>query len=177
MHGEEFRLTGWLAIIMAVIETPRFVLGHLSEWQILYTFLVVASAILFVYVYQRFKDLLHSRYDFYEVDVYITIFIWLAVIGAVLSLIIPSPWRSLGTSYVGWGIILAIAYAILVIVFNVKLLKISDPKASELRPYAYLGIASSICLVTIIGALVVPLLSSIQDFILGMIFLRAAETF
>lgn len=174
MNGDKFQTAGWLAIAMAVLSIPSFIMDFLSGWQFLAKVLGIVSTVLYIYVYLRFKDVLNDLYEFYDVDTYILIFIWTAVIFGIINLfrspsLSPMPSDGLGIL----AFIVLFAFVIITIVFNIKLFHLQD--AYGIKPYVYTGIAGAICMATIILFPIALVLSVVQDVILAMIFFRAAK--
>jgi hypothetical protein len=138
------------------------------------TILMVVGLGLFLYIISSLKKLLNFRFQFRDVNSYISWLIWGNVILATLGLL------SLGSRGLEWamGILSIIAYivlGILAILFAKRLLRLPGNLYGLLKPFCYMTIASGICLIIFFLLPAGILAGAVADAILGVIFFRAAE--
>ncbi|MCG8379021.1 MAG: hypothetical protein MI865_06060, partial [Proteobacteria bacterium] len=118
---------------------------------------------------------LNQHANFFNVDIYITILIWMNMVVTLLSLIsifIPST-----ESVIGIIILVALVpMGIIQVVFGIKLLKCKADFSSKLKFYAYLNIASGVLLATVILFVFALIASIISDIILAIIFFSEDES-
>jgi hypothetical protein len=136
--------------------------------------LTLVSLGLFLYVIIFLKKLLNYRFQFHEVDIYISLLIWGNVILEIFSLL------SLGSRGFEWlmnilSIVSFIVFGILAIIFATRLLRLSGNLYGLLKPFSYTNIVSGICFITVLLAPLGIIAGAVADVILGVIFFRAAE--
>ncbi len=177
---DRLNLAGWLSITSAAVTIPIvgvqifFTAIGGSGGKAVNAMLVVVSVGLFIYVFSSLKELLNSRFQFYDVDSYISALIWVNAISSILSIFSSGSGQPLTLIDVV-TILAIILYGIIKIVFAVKVLRLSSDLYGLLKPFSYSSIAFGLCIASII---LIPLglfVSMAQDVILGMIFFRAAE--
>ena len=181
MNENQYAAAGWLAVASAVIVLPSILGTLILDWiakdypiakALIAVFQLFGLAVS-IYLLYILRRLLNDRYDFHKTDNLITALIWfnavftgLGILGLISELEIVA------------GIlvmILFVPFAILDILFAVRLLKLNDDLFGLLKPFAYTKIAAGICGATIILAPLGMLISTASIFIMGMIFLRAKE--
>lgn len=177
---ERLNVAGWLSITNAVVTIPLVVISVFlvaiggAGGKIIQAALTLASLGLFVYIFWSLRNLLNSRFQFHDVDTYISALIWGNVVISILSVL----------SLVGGGLEIAvnllsivalIPFGIVLIVFAIRILRLSDDLSGFLKPFSYTSIATGVCFATIILIPLGLIASAASDVILGMIFFRAAE--
>ncbi len=180
MTKEKLSLAGWIAIINAVITIPiigLFVfLGVQSGAgaKIAQAILMIISLWLFIYIFSSLKELLNIRFGFYDTDTFIKLLIWINAGSTVLSifpLFIPQTETLIGIL----SVLLLIPLGVILIIFSVKLLRLTDNLYEMLKPFAYMSIATGFCFATIFLIPFALITSAASDIILGIIFFRASE--
>ncbi len=177
---DRFRVAGWVSITNAIFTIPATILSYslgsredpgarLAEG-----ILLLVSLGLFLYILLSFKRLLNVRFRFHDVDVYISYLIWGNVSLSLFQFL------SLATKEFEWAVsvlsVMAyIFFGILSILFATRLLRLPHHLYGLLKPFSYLSIGSGACFVTVILLPVGILAGSVADFLLGIIFFRAAE--
>lgn len=188
MERESYRLAGWSAIVSAVLFVPAMGLLVYNDMQHHPAFkgvattsdllpvvitLDVASKILAIYAYLRFRDLLNRRYDFHAVDRLIPILIVVGVLTGALSYgarLFESPVPS-----IAMGVMTAMIMGILGIVYSRRLLRLNGNLNGYLKPLAYTCLAGSICFLLVVLAPVALVLYRTSDVILGLAFFKGEE--
>ena len=176
----QLNLAGWLSIANALFAIPSIAMSWFLEAiegsgaKLSQALLTVVGLGLFVYIISSLKKLLNYRFQFHDVDIYISLLIWGNVILATVSLL------SLGSKRFEWtmgilSIIAFIVFGILSIMFATRLLRLSGNLYGLLKPFCYTNIVSGICLVTVFLSPVGVIAGAVADVILGVIFFRAAE--
>jgi hypothetical protein len=177
---EQLNLAGWLSITNAIFAIPSIAMSWFLDSiggagaKLSQAILTLVSLGLFLYVIIFLKKLLNYRFQFHEVDIYISLLIWGNVILAVFSLL------SLGSRGFEWlmdilSIVSFIIFGILAIMFATRLLRLSNNLYGLLKAFCYITIASGICFITVFLAPVGIIVGAVADVILGVIFFRAAE--
>jgi hypothetical protein len=177
---ERLNLAGWVAITNGIFTIPAVVISfYLGSDQGMGTtlaqaILIVASLGLFVYIISSLKLLLNSRFQFHDVDIYISYLIWGNLSLSIFHLL------SLVNKEFEWAVtilsILAyIFFGILSIMFATRLLKLAGNLYGLLKPFSHLSLLSGICFISIMLLPVGILVGAVSDVILGVIFFRAAE--
>jgi hypothetical protein len=178
--NKQLTLAGWLSITNAIFAIPSVAMSWFLETmegagaKISQTILMVVGLGLFLYIISSLKKLLNFRFQFRDVNSYISWLIWGNVILAALGLL------SLGSRGFEWamGILSIIAYivlGILAILFAKRLLRLPGGLYGLLKPFCYTTMASGICLIIFFLLPAGILAGAVADAILGVIFFRAAE--
>ncbi len=190
MTTQRLKLAGWLAITYAVLTIPFFalsaVLSTLSSdgvkiANLLLTIVIYALAI---FPILSLKNLLNTRLSFRDTDIFIILIILANVAQAVIYILgILSP---LGqpllaempflTPALLVSLALGVPLAFLYIMFAIKLLRLQDPLHGMLKPFAYTIMAAGFCYGAIVLVPFGILIEPISYIILGIIFIRAAES-
>ena len=176
----ELDLAGWLSIANAIIAIPSVVMSILLESiegtgaRVIQGILILLSLGLFIYVLSSLRKLLNSRFQFHDVDIYISLLIWGNVVLEILNL------SSLASRRLEFAVdILSMAafifFGILGIMFATRLLRLSGNLFGLLKPFSYTSIVSAVCFVTVLLAPLGIIAGAVADVILGIIFFRAAD--
>jgi hypothetical protein len=176
----QLTLAGWLSITNAIFAIPSIAMAWFLDTiggagaKLSQTILTLVSLGLFLYVIISLRKLLNYRFQFHEVDIYISLLIWGNVALAILSLL------SLGSGKIDFAmnilsIISFIVFGILAIMFATRLLRLPGNLYGLLKPFCYLTIVSGICFITVFLSPVGIIAGAVTDVILGIIFFRAAE--
>jgi hypothetical protein len=177
---EQLNLAGWLSITNAIFAIPSIAMSWFLDSiggagaKLSQAILTLVSLGLFLYVIIFLKKLLNYRFQFHEVDIYISLLIWGNVILEIFSLL------SLGSRGFEWlmnilSIVSFIVFGILAIIFATRLLRLSGNLYGLLKPFSYTNIVSGICFITVLLAPLGIIAGAVADVILGVIFFRAAE--
>jgi hypothetical protein len=177
---KQLDLAGWCSITNALIAIPSLAMSWFLDTaegmgpRLSRALLTVVGLGLFLYVVSSLKKMLNSRFQFHDVDIYISLMIWGNIVLGTLSLL------SLGSGRLESLMeILTVAalifFGILSIMFATRLLRISGDLYGLLKAYSYTTIISGICLITVFLLPVAIILGAVADVVLGVIFFRAAE--
>jgi len=176
----QLNLAGWLSIANALFAIPSigmsWFLGTIggSGAKLSQAMLTVVGLGLFLYIISSLRKLLNFRFQFHEVDIYISLLIWGNVILAALSLLSLGS-RELEQAMGVLSIMAFIFFGILSIMFATRLLRFPGNLYGLLKPFCYTNILSGICFLTIFLSPVGVIAGAVADVILGVIFFRAAE--
>lgn len=189
VHDSRFRIAGCLSFIDAALTLPMIIVSILPASQDILGFLpfieiplAVVSTALFFYVFTQLKRLLIERYDIHDMNTIITALIFIGIFGgayliimAIITAMFPNvDFISLLDTILGIPILLLAG--IVGVFFGVRLLRIHDESSSLLRSYAVICLISSACFISIIFIPIGLLLWIPNGVILGIVFLKAAET-
>ena len=177
---EQLYLAGWLSITNAIFAIPSIIMSWFLDTvegmgpKFSQAILTLVSLGLFLYVIISLRKLLNYRFQFREVDIYISLLIWGNVVLAIVSLL------SLGSRGFEWSmnilsIVSFIVFGILAIMFATRLLRLPGNLYGLLKPFCYITIVSGICFITVFLSPVGIIAGAVADVILGVIFFRAAE--
>ncbi len=189
MTAQRLTLAGWFAITYAVLAIPFFalsaVLSTLSSdgvkiANLLLTLVIYALAI---FPILSLKNLLNTRLSFRDTDIFISLIIWLNVANAVITIggilsplgqpfLVETPWLTPAML----PLALVVPAGFVYIMFAIKLLRLQDPLHGMLKPFAYTIMAAGFCYGTIVLVPFGILAELISYIILGIIFIRAAES-
>lgn len=191
MEKNTYTQAGWLAIGAAVLSLPVMFLSFMVDvltrkgaemlpvFLLLLASVTVIQAAMQVYAFARLRHLLNERFGFHAVDTLIIaiIVMTIALVSVAITARVAYASGLLSAALVpvalGAIVFLGVPFAVLGIVFAVKLLSLQDDLHGLLKPYAYTSIAASICFATIILAPVGMIVAAVSTAILGAIFLRA----
>ncbi|OGP92560.1 MAG: hypothetical protein A2156_08675 [Deltaproteobacteria bacterium RBG_16_48_10] len=177
---EHLGLAGWLSIANAIFTIPAIVMSFFLESmegtgaRLPQAILIIVSLGLFIYILLSLKQLLHSRFQFHDVDIYISYLLWGNIslsLFHLLSLVSKEFELAVGIL----SILAYIFFGILSIMFATRLLRLPYSLYGLLKPYCYITIGGGACFITIILFPVGILAGAVTDVILGIIFFRAAE--
>ena len=180
MTKEQLHLAGWLSITSALFTIPSIVMVWFLESmegsgaKVSQAILTAVDLGLFLYVISSLKKLLNSRFQFHDVDIYISLLIWGNVILCILSIL------SLGSIRLEFvfrylSMIALIIFGILSIMFATRLLRLSGNLYGLLKAFCYAQIVCGICFITVFLFPAGVIAEAIADVILGVIFFRAAD--
>lgn len=177
---EKLNLAGWISITNAIFTGPAIAMSFYlesmegTEARFAQAVLIVASLALFVYILSSLKQLLNLRFRFHDVDIYISYLLW-GNLSLSLFLFLALANKEFESAVSILSIMAYIFFGILSILFAKRLFRIPYSLYGLLKPYCYISIVSGACFITIILIPVGILTGAITDFILGIIFFRAAE--
>jgi len=180
MTKEQLDLAGWLSIASALFAIPSIVMAWFLESmegtgaKVSQAILTAVDLGLFLYVISSLKKLLNSRFQFHDVDIFISLLIWGNVILCVLSILSLGSMR-LELVFRYLSMVALIIFGILSIMFATRLLRLSGNLYGLLKPFSYIQIASGICFITVILFPAGVIAGAVADVILGVIFFRAAD--
>ena len=177
---EQLNLAGWLSITNAIFAIPSIAMSWFLDTiggagaKLSQAILTLVSLGLFLYVIISLRKLLNYRFQFREVDIYISLLIWGNVVLAAFSLL------ALGSIGFEWfmnilSIVSFIIFGILAIMFATRLLHLPGNLYGLLKPFCYTQIVSGTCFITVLLLPVAIIAGAVADVILGVIFFRAAE--
>ena len=149
METRDFSLAGWLSVALAVVLVPYVGVVAAEAWAeaagggsiglgVLAFFLLAAITAASVWLYLEFRRLL-NRSGFHGIDTLVPILI---VLGIVM-VFIPNSWMVI-------GLLLTLVSCAVSIVFGIRLLKFSEDPTGLMKPFAYLLVAGSICMATVV---------------------------
>jgi hypothetical protein len=176
----QLTLAGWLSITNAIFAIPSIAMSWFLDTiggagaKLSQAILTLVSLGLFLYVIISLRKLLNYRFQFHEIDIYISLLIWGNVVLAAFSLL------ALGSLGFEWfmnilSIVSFIIFGILAIMFATRLLHLPGNLYGLLKPFCYTQIVSGICFITVLLLPVAIIAGAVADVILGVIFFRAAE--
>ena len=180
MTKEQLNLAGWLSITSALFAIPDIVMSMYLDTiegtgaKLSQAILTIVSLGLFIYIVSSLKKLINSRFQFHDVDIYISLLIWGNVILCILSILSLESIR-LEFVFRYLSMIAFIIFGILSIMFATRLLRLSDNLYGLLKAFCYTQIVCGICFITVLLFPVGVIAGAIADVILGVIFFRAAE--
>jgi hypothetical protein len=176
----QLNLAGWLSIANALFAIPSIAMSWFMDTiggtgaKLSQALLTVVGLGLFLYIISSLKKLLNLRFQFHDVDIYISLLIWGNVILVALSLLsLKSGGLERAMSIL--SVFAFIFFGILSIMFATRLLRLSGNLYGLLKPFSYTQIVSGICLITVFLSPVGIIAGAVADVILGVIFFRAAE--
>ena len=173
-------LAGWVSVGNGIITIPAILISLYvgttggMETILLQAILVLLSLGLFVYILSSLRQLLNSRFGFFDGDIYISYLMWgnfSLSLFHILSLI----YREFEWAVSVLSIMAYIFFGILSILFAKKLLKLSGDLYGLLKPFCSLSLLSGACFITVVLLPVGILAGAVSDVILGIIFFRAAK--
>ena len=176
----QLTLAGWLSITNAIFAIPSIAMSWFLDTiggagaKLSQAILTLVSLGLFLYVIISLRKLLNYRFQFHDVDIYISLLIWGNVVLAIFGLL------SLGSRGFEWlmnilSIVSFIVFGILAIMFATRLLRLPGNLYGLLKPFCYITIVSGVCFITVFLSPVGIIAGAVTDVILGIIFFRAVE--
>lgn len=177
---KQLHLAGWFSITSAIFTIPSIVMSIFLETmggegaKLSQAILIVVNLGLFVYILSSLKKLLNFRFQFHDIDIYISLLIWGNVALSIFHLL------SLGSKKLESGmnilsILAFIAFGILSIMFATRLLRLTGNLYGLLKPFSYTQIVSGLCFIIVVLSPVGIIAGAVADVMLGIIFFRAAE--
>jgi hypothetical protein len=180
MTKEKLHLAGWISITNAIFTVPAIAMSFYlesmegTEARLAQAVLIVASLGLFVYILSSLKQLLNLRFRFHAVDLYISYLLW-GNLSLSLFLFLALANKEFEWAVSILSIMAYVFFGILSILFAKRLLRLPYSLYGLLKPYCYITIVSGVCFATILLIPLGILTGAITDFILGIIFFRAAD--
>lgn len=180
MTKEQLNRAGWLSITSALFAIPDIVMSMYLDTiegtgaKLSQAILTIVSLGLFIYIVSSLKKLINSRFQFHDVDIYISLLIWGNVILCILSILSLESIR-LEFVFRYLSMIALIIFGILSIMFATRLLRLSGNLYGLLKAFCYAQIVCGICFITVFLLPVGIIVGAVADVILGVIFFRAAE--
>ena len=189
IQDSRFKTAGWFSIFGGILIYPALIIAFLAMSQntlkpllFIEIPLTVVGVVLGTYILTQFKRLLNERFDIHNLNTIITALIVSNIVVGVKDIIVTiiivmSPNADFASSLDAiLGISGLLLIGIIGIILGVCLLRIHDESYGLLRIYAIILIIASSCLVSIILFPIGILLHLSNGVILGIIFLKAAET-
>jgi hypothetical protein len=187
MERDSYSLAGWAAIGSVVLFVPVMGLLIYNDMQSaafrgarsgpdllpVVIALDVASKVLAIYAYLRFRDLLNHRYDFHAVDRLIPILIVAGVLTGAFSYAA----RAFGSpaASIAMGIMTAMIMGVLGAVYSRRLLRMSGNLNGYLKPLAYTCLTGSVCFILVVLAPVGLILFRAAEIIMALAFFKGDE--
>lgn len=189
MHDARFKTAGFLSFFNALLILPIGITAILAVSKILTSLLVffevplaVISSIIGVYVLLQLKRLLIERYHVHNMNSLITALIFCSIIigaknvlMAIFMLMFPDPDFIKLLDLIS-GISCFLLLGIVGLIFGVLLLRVPDESSGLLRTYAIIWVIGSACFLSVILFPIGVFLVLANDIILGILFLKVAET-
>ena len=177
---EKLNLAGWISITNALFTVPAVAMSFYLEsmegidTRLVQAVLILVSLGLFVYILFSLKQLLNVRFRFHDVDLYISYLLW-GNLSLSLFLFLALANKEFESAVSILSILAYIFFGILSILFAKRLLRLPYSLYGLLKPYCYITFISGACFITVILIPVGIVTGAVTDFILGIVFLRAAE--
>ncbi len=177
---EKLNLAGWICITNALFTVPAVAISFYLESlegtdsRLVQAVLILVSLGLFVYILFSLKQLLNVRFRFHDVDLYISYLLW-GNLSLSLFLFLALANKEFESAVSILSILAYIFFGILSVLFAKKLLRLPYSLYGLLKPYCYITLVSGACFITVILIPVGIVTGAVTDFILGIIFFRAAE--
>jgi len=196
MNQNNYSTAGWLSIAQAVLFPTAmivgFIQGIIGVKVFEYTgptvgpsdFMTILATGFAVYTLIKFKELLHEKYEFREVDLFITIAIWWGILFQIGSLALrgallvawPVSYELSVVLQGGFMVSMLIIAGIIDIIIGIKILKLGDLLSSLMKAYAILALVAGVMEISIIlMPLVVLVMVPASAIVLGLIFFKAGE--
>jgi len=188
MERDNYSMAGWAALGSVALFVPvigLLVYGDIQQYGVtndggsgqnllpLVVLLDLASKVLTIYAYLKFRELLNSRYDFHAVDRLIPILIAVGVITGVLAYATRAFEASVASMVM--GVTTGLIMGVLGVVYARRLLSMSGNLNGYLKPLAYTCLAASICFLLVVFAPVGLILFRAADIILALVFFKGEE--
>ncbi len=177
---EKLNLAGWICITNALFTVPAVAMSFYLESmegtdsRLVQAVLILVSLGLFVYILFSLKQLLNGRFRFHDVDLYISYLLW-GNLSLSLFLFLALANKEFESAVSILSVLAYIFFGILSVLFAKKLLRLPYSLYGLLKPYCYITLVSGACFITVILIPVGIVTGAVTDFILGIIFFRAAE--
>jgi hypothetical protein len=177
---EKLNLAGWISITNALFTVPAVAMSFYLEsmegidTRLVQAVLILVSLGLFVYILFSLKQLLNVRFRFHDVDLYISYLLW-GNLSLSLFLFLALANKEFESAVSILSILAYIFFGILSILFAKRLLRLPYSLYGLLKPYCYITLISGACFITVILIPVGIVTGAVTDFILGIVFFRAAE--
>ncbi len=189
IQDSSFKTAGYLSFINAFLTLPMIIAANIALdkgsaglWIFVLIPLSSISCVFTIYTFLQFKRLLGERYDIHNLGNVITALIVCAIIinvknpiTAILMVTVKNPgFVEVIDSIMGLPFFLFIG--ILGVILGLRLLSINYESSGLMRIYAIMNLISSAFMVSVILILIGLLLSIPNNIILGILFLKEAET-
>jgi hypothetical protein len=180
MTKEKLQRAGWISITNALFTVPAVAMSFYlesmegAEARFAQAVLIVASLGLFVYILSSFRQLLNLRFRFHDVDIYISYLLW-GNLSLSLFLFLALANKEFESTVSILSILAYIFFGILSVLFGKRLLRLPYRLYGLLKPFSYVTVLSGVCFITVLFIHLGILTGAIADFLLGLIFFRAAE--
>jgi hypothetical protein len=190
VQNSRFKLAGFMSLFNGLLTVPMFFTAIIALskssagiWFFILIPQAAISCVLTIYVFQQFKRLLVERYNIHNISSMISILIFCSIIinvknflTAIFMVIFPDPGVA-GVLDSIIGIPCFMLVGLIGIIIGVRLLRINiEPPSGQLRTYSIVLIICSVCFLSVILILIAFLLSMVNSIILGILFLKEAET-
>jgi len=195
MNENPYKTAGWLSIVAAVLFPLAFAMsifqGVIGIAKFRYQgptigpsdLLFIIFTVIAVYTLVVFRRLLNERYNFSDIDTWISIAIGWNILFQVVSLayratviiLWPIPQTTYTLMSLGFMVVFMPLGGIIDIVIAVKLLREKERFNDLIKALAYINLASGICGVTVILTPISLILVPIWWALLAMLFLREKE--
>lgn len=192
MEENKYKLAGYLAIVQAILFPVSIVLAILEMVAAKELFnirrpfigptdlLMVTFTVIAVYTLLKFRQLLHERYQYHDLDLLIMISIWWAIvfqaIGLGLAIITSILWPVDKVLFVLVYLVFMtgamVTIGIVDILIAVKLLRIKENFGEYIRAFAYITMAAGICEVTVLLSPMALVMVPVSAIVLALIFFR-----
>lgn len=192
MEENKYKLAGYLAIVQAILFSVSIVLAILEMVAAKELFnirrpfigptdlLMVTFTVIAVYTLLKFRQLLHERYQYHDLDLLIMISIWWAImfqaIGLGLAIITSILWPVDKVLFVLVYLVFMtgamVTIGIVDILIAVKLLRIKENFGEYIRAFAYITMAAGICEVTVLLSPMALVMVPVSAIVLALIFFR-----
>ncbi len=195
MNENPYRTAGWLSIVAAVLFPLAFVMsivqGLIGIAKFRYQgptigpsdLLFVMFTVIAVYTLIIFRRLLNERYNFSDIDLWITFSIIWSILFQVVSITLravvivlwPIPQMTYTLLSIGFMVVFMPLGGIIDIVVAIKLLRVKERFNDLIKALAYINLVGGICMATVIFSPISLILLPIWWAILAMVFLREKE--
>lgn len=192
MEENKYKLAVYLAIVQAILFPVSIVLAILEMVAAKELFnirrpfigptdlLMVTFTVIAVYTLLKFRQLLHERYQYHDLDLLIMISIWWAImfqaIGLGLAIITSILWPVDKVLFVLVYLVFMtgamVTIGIVDILIAVKLLRIKENFGEYIRAFAYITMAAGICEVTVLLSPMALVMVPVSAIVLALIFFR-----
>ncbi|MEP0828894.1 MAG: hypothetical protein HRF51_10270 [bacterium] len=192
MEENKYKLAGYLAIVQAILFPVSVVLAILEMVAAKELFnirrpfigptdlLMVTFTVIAVYTLLKFRQLLHERYQYHDLDLLIMISIWWAImfqaIGLGLAILTSILWPVDKVLFVLVYLVFMtgamVTIGIVDILIAVKLLRIKENFGEYIRAFAYITMAAGICEVTVLLSPMALVMVPVSAIVLALIFFR-----
>ncbi|MBV9865602.1 MAG: hypothetical protein JO316_09650 [Abitibacteriaceae bacterium] len=181
MSKKALLISGWIAIVYAVVDVPRLTLYWFADnfmgtsgAQAAQGFISLSGLLLWLFLFIRLRQLLNNQFGFHQVDAEARTLIWMSVALTGLNLFEIAT-RPISTLLLIISITAVIVVSVVGTVFAIKLLRLPHQLYGLLRPYCYTLMVANLSYATLFLLPLGILFGIANSIILGMIFFRSAE--
>lgn len=129
-----------------------------------------------IYLLWQLRRVLVHRLGFTATDGHIGLVAITLAVGEVFGLVASAaPTSPTGLIGAVGAVVALIVFLVVYLMFSLRLLQVPEPPYSALRPFAYLGLASSICAISIVLSPLALLTTTAAFIALGVLFFQAAR--